>query len=109
MTKKIIERTLTGKESDRKLSEIIGNYLNPQKIKNLRFVFVLKGDTGKTQKIDCYQFGGGWIRVNYHGKNRMQTSEIDFDDLMKRTMKTMQMPRNLSYSTTLKLTVYGDK
>lgn len=109
MTNKIIERSFTGKESNSDLSEIIENYLNPQKIKNLRFVFVLKGDTGKTQKVDCYQFGGGWIRVNYHGNNRIQTREIDFDDLMKRTLKTMQLPQNLSYSTTVKLTVYGDK
>lgn len=109
MTTEIYKKTFTGKESKSDLSNIIDNYLNPKKIKNLRFIFVLKGDPVKTQKVDCSQRGGAWIRINYIGNKRMETREIDFDDLIKRTMLTMELKRNLSYTTTIKLTVYGNK
>lgn len=108
MITEIYKKTFTGKESQSDLYKIIDNYLNPQKIKNLRFVFVHKGNTGKTQKVDIFQRNGAWIRINYIGNKRMTTRAIDFDDLIKRTVLTMELPRKLSYTTTVKLTVYGN-
>lgn len=108
MTTEIYRKTFTGKESKSDLYKIIDNYLNPKKIKNLRFVFVLEGDIGKTKKVDIYQRNGAWIRINYIGNKRMTTREIDFDDLIKRTVFTMELPRNLSHKIIIKLTVYGN-
>lgn len=109
MTTLIFRKKFTGKESREDLHNIIDNYLNPEKIKDLRFVFVLRRYGEKTKKVDCYNFGGKWIRVNYIGPKRLSTREASFDDLIKRTMATMELPQKLIYVADINLSVYGNK
>lgn len=110
MTIKIYEKSLTGKESDNDLNELIEKYFDPQKIKNLRFVFVLKHSYEKFErKVECYQRGETWKRVNYIGGKRNETIEDDYKSLIARTRKTMEMPRKLIVEPEyFKFVVYGD-
>lgn len=108
MMAEFYKHVFTGKESNDDLDCIVSNILDPEKIKGLRFVFVIKRGGEKTKKVDCYQWCGEWIRVNYIGNKRIQTREISFDELKKRSLKTMKLTRNLSYTITLTLTVYGN-
>lgn len=110
MITEIYKKTFTGKESPEDLNNIVFNYLNPEKIKDLRFVFVIKIPFQKWErKCDCFSRGGNWIRINYYGKERIQTNEQDFKDLIFRTRKTMELPRTCVLTPEyLKLVVYGN-
>lgn len=108
MTTLIFRKTLTGKESSEQLNDIIDKYLNPEKIKDLRFVFVLRRNGEKTKKVDCYQSGGKWVRVNYIGRKCLSTRETSFEDLIARTKRTMELPEKLIYVAKISLTVYGN-
>lgn len=109
MTIKIYEKSLTGKESDSDLDELIEKYFNPQKIKQLRFVFVLKHYYEKFErKVEYYQRGDTWIRVNHINGKRTEIIEGDFNNLIIRTRKTMEIPKKLiGEPEYFKFVVYG--
>lgn len=110
MTIKIYEKSLTGKESDSDLDELIEKYFDPQKIKKLRFVFVLKHSYENFErKFECYQRGDTWIRVNHINGKRIERIEGDFNDLIMRTRNTMEIPKKLIVIPEyFKFVVYGN-
>lgn len=109
MTTEIYRKKFTGKENTSDLDNIIKNYLNPAKTKNLRFVFIIKLPHKEERKVDCFSREGNWIRVNYVGDKRITTNETDFQDLIKRTCNTMKLHRTCVLEPEyLKLVVYGN-
>lgn len=111
MITEIYRHVFSGKESKSDLDYILSNYLDPTKISNLRFVFMIKIPGQKYErKCEIYSRGENWIRINYYGKERIQTNETDFKDLIKRTRNTMELLKTcVRKPEYLKLVVYGNK
>lgn len=111
MTTEIYSKNLTGFESDQDLDCLISEYLNPRKIKNIRWVILLKmkkrGE--KERMVECFKEGNNWIRINFNGKKLIKSKEISFEDLIDRTRKTIELPRVLNNIEKLRIVVYGDK